>query len=74
MSIRNVPAARGFEWIARAIQLILKNPVPFLLMGLVVGVIYVIPILGSLVIGILGPAASRISSICSRPSRRTTGW
>jgi uncharacterized membrane protein len=56
MSIRNVPAARGFEWIARAIQLILKNPVPFLLMGLVVGVIYVIPILGSLVIGILGPA------------------
>lgn len=56
MSIRTVPAARGFEWIARAVQLILRNPVPFLLMGLVVGVVYVIPILGGLVVGILGPA------------------
>lgn len=56
MSIRTVPAARGFEWIARAVQLILRNPVPFLLMGLVVGIVYVIPILGGLVVGILGPA------------------
>ncbi|MEZ5543641.1 MAG: BPSS1780 family membrane protein [Lysobacteraceae bacterium] len=56
MSIRTVPASRGVEWITNAVQLILKNPLPFLLMGLVIGVAYVIPILGSMAVAILGPA------------------
>lgn len=56
MAIRNVPAGNGVTWITEAIQLILKNPGPFVLMGLVMAVAGVIPILGSLALAVLGPS------------------
>jgi hypothetical protein len=56
MSFQRVPAGRGLQWLTDAIQLILQNPVPFALMGLVVGVIAVVPVLGSLALMVLGPA------------------
>ena len=56
MAIRKVAAGNGVTWITEAIQLILKNPGPFVLMGLVIAVAGVIPILGSLALAVLGPA------------------
>lgn len=56
MSHRKVDAARGIEWIRGAAELLLKNPTPFALMGLVLAVIGIVPLLGGLVILILGPA------------------
>ena len=56
MAIRNVPAGNGITWITAAVQLLLKNPAPFVLMGLVMAVAGIIPILGSLALAILGPA------------------
>jgi uncharacterized membrane protein len=55
MAIRTVPASKGIEWLAQSVQLILRNPAPFLLMGLVVAVAGALPILGSLALVILGP-------------------
>ncbi len=56
MAIRTVPASKGIEWLVQAVQLILKNPAPFLLMGLVLAIGSAVPILGGLALGILGPA------------------
>ncbi len=56
MAIRKVAAGNGVTWITEAIQLTLKNPGPFVLMGLVIAVAGVIPILGSLALAVLGPA------------------
>lgn len=56
MAIRKVPAGNGVTWITAAVQLLLKNPAPFVLMGLVMAVAGIIPILGSLALAILGPA------------------
>ena len=56
MAFQKVPAGNGLQWITDSVNLIMKNPVPFLLMGLVVGVISMIPILGGLALLVLGPA------------------
>src|SRR5688500_10043751 len=56
MSFQRVPAGRGLQWLTDAVQLILQNPLPFALMGLVVGVIALVPVLGSLALMVLGPA------------------
>lgn len=56
MATRNVPAGNGIKWVTEAVQLVLKNPGPFALMGLVVAVASAIPLLGSLALAILGPA------------------
>ena len=56
MAFQKVPAGNGLQWITEAVNLILKNPAAFLLMGLVVSVISVIPILGGLALLIVGPA------------------
>jgi hypothetical protein len=56
MSFQHVPAGSGLQWLTDAVQLILKNPAPFALMGLLLGVILMVPILGSLALMILGPA------------------
>ncbi len=56
MAIRTVPAGNGIQWITEAVNLLLKNPAPFAMMGLVVAVAGIIPILGSLALAILGPA------------------
>jgi hypothetical protein len=55
MPHQQVPASHGLQWLTDAVQLILKNPVPFLLMGLVVGVIWAVPVI-SLVLVVLAPA------------------
>ncbi len=55
MTARNVPAANGIAWLTGAIQLVLKNPSAFLLMGLIVTVIGSVPILGSLVLAVISP-------------------
>jgi hypothetical protein len=56
MSFQQVPAGSGLQWLIGAVNLILKNPVPFALMGLVVGVIAMVPFLGALALMVLGPA------------------
>jgi hypothetical protein len=56
MSFQQVPAGNGLQWLTGSINLILKNPAPFALMGLLVGVIAMVPILGGLALLILGPA------------------
>lgn len=56
MAFQKVPAGNGLQWITDSVNLIMKNPAPFLLMGLVVGVISMIPILGGLALLVLGPA------------------
>jgi hypothetical protein len=56
MAFQKVPAGNGLQWITEAVNLIMKNPAPFLLMGLVIAVIGMIPILGGLALLVLGPA------------------
>lgn len=56
MSFQQVPAGNGLQWLTGAVTLILRNPVPFALMGLVIGVIAMVPILGGLALMVLGPA------------------
>lgn len=56
MSFNKVPAGNGWQWIAQALDVLKKHPVPFLAMGLIMGIIGIIPVLGGLVLLILGPA------------------
>lgn len=56
MNIRKVSAGNGVQWITESVQLILKNPAPFALMGLVMAVLGVIPVLGSLALAVASPA------------------
>lgn len=56
MSFQRVPAGNGVQWLTEAVQLILSNPLPFALMGLVVAVIAMVPFLGALALAVLAPA------------------
>lgn len=56
MSFGKVDAGNGVNWLTEGIRLLMANPVPFLVMGLILAVINFIPILGSLVLTICGPA------------------
>lgn len=56
MSFQKVEAGRGIEWLKQSVELVLKNPVAFLVMSLIIVVIAIIPILGSLALLIIGPA------------------
>ncbi|HET6602887.1 MAG TPA: BPSS1780 family membrane protein [Xanthomonadaceae bacterium] len=56
MSHTKVEAARGVKWIGEGAQLALKNPAAFAVMGLIIGVIGIIPILGGLALLVLAPA------------------
>lgn len=56
MSFQTVPAGNGLQWLTAAVNLILKNPVPFALMGLLIAIIAMVPLLGGLALLILGPA------------------
>lgn len=56
MSFQTVPAGQGLKWITDAVNLILRNPAPYLLMGLVVAVMALVPLLGTFALAILGPA------------------
>ena len=48
MSFGKVDAGNGLNWLTEAIGIVFRNPVAFLVMGLIVGVINFIPFLGSL--------------------------
>jgi hypothetical protein len=56
MSFKRVPAGEAITWISEAIRLVFANPAPFLLMGLALSVIGLVPILGGLVLLVAGPA------------------
>ncbi len=56
MTAKKVSAGQGWQWIAQALDILKKHPVPFLAMGLMMGIISAIPVLGGLVVLILGPA------------------
>jgi len=56
MSFQTVPAGQGLKWLTDAVNLILKNPAPFALMGVVVAVAGMVPILGFFALLILTPA------------------
>lgn len=56
MSTQKVSAGRGWQWVMQAVDLVKRYPAPFLLMGLIIGIIGVIPVLGGLVLLFLGPA------------------
>ncbi|HET6631781.1 MAG TPA: BPSS1780 family membrane protein [Rhodanobacteraceae bacterium] len=56
MQLRHVRAGTGFHWIRQAFASVGKQPGTFLCMGLIVGLISCVPILGPLVVFILGPA------------------
>lgn len=56
MSFQTVPAGQGLKWITDSVNLILRNPAPYALMGLVVAVAALVPLLGSLALAVLGPA------------------
>jgi uncharacterized membrane protein len=56
MSTQKIEAGSGLNWITGAVQLILKNPAVFLVMGLIVAAIGLVPILGGLVMIVIGPA------------------
>lgn len=56
MEMQRVDAGRGIAWLTEAVQLLLANPAPFALMGLIVGAIAMVPLAGTLVLAIAGPA------------------
>lgn len=56
MGYRAVDAGRGVGWLTDAVALVLRNPAVFLVMALIVAVIGAIPILGQLVLLVIGPA------------------
>ena len=56
MSFGKVDAGKGLNWLTEAVGIVFRNPAAFLVMALIVGVINVIPFLGSLAIVVCGPA------------------
>lgn len=56
MSFGKVDAGNGLNWLTEAIGIVFRNPGAFLVMALIVGVINIIPLLGSLTILVCGPA------------------
>lgn len=56
MSFQRVPAGNGLKWLSDGISLILKNPAPFALMGLLLAVLAMVPLLGNIGLLVLGPA------------------
>ncbi len=51
-----VPAGHGWQWFATAVATVRRWPGAFLAMGLVVGLISLVPLLGGLILLITGPA------------------
>lgn len=52
MSYRKVEAERGIVWLRQSFDLIRGNPAPFLLMGLVLAVLTMIPLIGLLALAV----------------------
>ena len=49
-------AGRGIAWLTEAVEILLRNPLPFVVMGLVVALIVSVPLLGGLLLSVFGPA------------------
>lgn len=56
MPYKKVDAGRGIAWLTESVELLLKNPGPFVLMGLVVAMTAAVPVLGALALSVCGPA------------------
>lgn len=56
MSFRKIEASSGMNWLTGAIGAVLRNPVEFLVMGLIVAAINLVPVLGGLFLALCGPA------------------
>lgn len=56
MNFNKVAAGNGIQWLSSAINLVMQNLGAFIVMALITAVIMVIPVLGGLVMIILGPA------------------
>lgn len=56
MDYRSVDAGRGIGWLSDAVSLVLRNPAVFVVMALIVAAIGAVPLLGQLVLLIIGPA------------------
>lgn len=55
MNFKRVEPAQAVEWIRGAVHLMLSNPAPFLLMGLTMSVIALVPLLGAFILLIISP-------------------
>ena len=55
---RKITAGSGINWLGEAFALMRRNPAPFAVMGLIVGVIAAVPVLGGLALVVFGPALS----------------
>lgn len=55
MHFKRVEPAQAVEWIRGAMRLLMANPAPFLLMGLAMTVIALVPFLGAMALLIIGP-------------------
>lgn len=56
MRHHTVSAARGIVWIQAAARLLLQDPAPFALMGLLLAMVGFVPLLGGLALLVFGPA------------------
>lgn len=56
MTARKIDARHGVLWLVHAARLMASQPAPFLLMGAMLSVIGAVPLLGPLVVFLLGPA------------------
>lgn len=73
MSYRAVPPGNAVNWITEAARLLMARPAPFLLMGLVVTLISLVPLLGALVLLVIGPALYAGMSAAARAQREGGG-
>ena len=56
MNQRRVSAERGLQWLRQSFELIRSNPKPFLLMGLVLSILAMVPLLGLVAFAVFGQA------------------
>lgn len=69
-SMGKVESGRGARWVGQALGLVGRWPQVFLPMGLIVGVIYLVPLLGGLVLLVLGPSLLAGAVIAARDADR----
>jgi uncharacterized membrane protein len=58
MNFRKIDVSSGIHWLSGAVRLVLRNPVEFLVMGLIIAAINLVPVLGGLFLALCGPALS----------------
>ncbi len=56
MGVRKVAAENGIKWLSSGVSLVFSKPAVFLVMGLILAAINIVPLLGGLALAILGPA------------------